>query len=176
MEQWNKHGWWNKVVLNSSKQTLALGKSFSSAFGVLFNFHPILSIFIHQYLFSGALLGSPSIFFQFHPFLSINIHFQECFWGSPSIFILFYPFSTTFIHFHPSTSIFRSAFGGPLLQGVPSVAIGERIEGQCFPLVYQPPKITFNSFQNPNFWDENKWLEKKVSSKLGTKLKEMEMT
>ena len=45
----------------------------------------------------------------------------------------------------------RSAFGGPLLQGVPSVGMGERIAGQCFPLVFQPNKITFNSFQNPNF-------------------------
>ena len=50
----------------------------------------------------------------------------------------------------------RSAFGGPLLQGVPSVGMGERIEGQCFPLVFQPNKITFNSFQNPNFWSGNK--------------------
>ena len=47
--------------------------------------------------------------------------------------------------------ITRSAFGGPLLQGVPSVGMGERIEGQCFPLVFKPNKITFNSFQNPNF-------------------------
>jgi len=44
----------------------------------------------------------------------------------------------------------RSAFGGSLLQGVPSISMGERIEGQCFPIVYQPTKITFNSFQNPN--------------------------
>ena len=55
--------------------------------------------------------------------------------GSPSFYLIF---------------LTRSAFGGSLLQGVPSIAMGERIEGQCFPLVYQPPKITFNSFQNPN--------------------------
>ena len=55
--------------------------------------------------------------------------------GSPSFHLIF---------------LTRSAFGGSLLQGVPSIAMGERIEGQCFPIVYQPTKITCNSFQNPN--------------------------
>ena len=40
-------------------------------------------------------------------------------------------------------------------------------------LVYQPPKITFNSFQNPNFWNENKLLPR--LGKLFTKLKQVEM-
>ena len=66
--------------------------------------------------------------------IDLNIEFMSI-RGSPSFYLIL---------------LTRSAFGGALLQGVPSIAMGERIEGQCFPLVYQPPKITFNSFQNPN--------------------------